>query len=338
MNFVPLVSIIIPVYNVEQYIERCIRSLFEQTFAELEFVFVNDSTPDNSIKILEKVIDEYPERKDHVIIIHHENNRGVAAARNSGLNKARGEYFLQVDSDDWAETTMVEELYSRAVEFNSDIVWADFYVDFPARAGNSILKKQNVPEKTNQCINEILAGFLHAGLWNKLIKRNICSKGSISFPERVNMCEDLVFIILCLLHAERIQYINKAFYHYVQNADSITITRTRQSFESEFQAVKILEEKIPLEIFGISLMKYKARIKRNIFISGLFGDTEFINCFPESTPYIFLGLNKVERLAIWLSLKRNFLLARKVLSFGQKYSILKMTIRSLKLIALFILF
>src|ERR1035437_2946131 len=162
MNSTPKVSIIITVYKAEQYIERCARSLFEQTFKELEFVFVNDFTPDTSIQILKKVIDEYSDRKNQVTILNHDYNKGVAAARNTGLDRVRGEYILQVDSDDWVEKSMVEESYVIAEANDSDIVWTDFYVDFPYEPKKSIYRKQNVPAKIALCINEILSGFLHA--------------------------------------------------------------------------------------------------------------------------------------------------------------------------------
>jgi glycosyltransferase involved in cell wall biosynthesis len=327
MNATPVVSIIIPIYNVEQNIERCARSLFEQTFKKMEFVFVNDCSPDNSIQILKKVIDRYPERKDQVTILNHENNKGVAAARNTGLDKARGEYFLQVDSDDWVESSMVEELYVKAKENDSDIVWSDFYVDFPNKPDSFIYRKQNVPGKAKLCIIEILSGFLHAGLWNKLIKRSICIENNIHFPEEVNMCEDLVFIIFYLLHTEQITYLQKAFYHYVQHPDSITIARTRQSFESEFNIVKLLEGNLPQEIYGKYLLMHKARIKRNIFLSGLFSNDEYLNCFPESTSYIFIGLNRIEKTAIWLSLQKLFSFARIVLFFRPAYLKIKQFIR-----------
>jgi glycosyltransferase involved in cell wall biosynthesis len=327
MNATPVVSIIIPIYNVEQNIERCARSLFEQTFKKMEFVFVNDCSPDNSIHILEKVIDEYPERKDQVTILHHEINKGVAAARNTGLDNAIGEYFLQVDSDDWLETTMVEELYSKAKANDSDIVWSDFYVDFPDDSAITINRKQNVPEKATLCIIEILSGFLHAGLWNKLLKRSLCITNNIRFPEGVNLCEDLVFIILYLLKAERITYIQKAFYHYVQNPDSITIARTRLSFENEFKAVKIIEENLLKDIYRNYIMMYQARIKRAMFFSGLFSNDEYENCFPDSSPYIFIGLNVLEKTAIWFSLKKNFLIARIVLFLRPVYPKIKKVIR-----------
>lgn len=329
MNASPGVSIIVPVYKVEQYIELCARSLFEQTFKDLEFVFVNDCSPDRSIQILQKVIDEYPDRKNQVTIINHETNRGVAVARNTGLESVRGEYVMQVDSDDWAEPSMVEELYATAKVNDSDIVWTDFFVDFPNDSNATIYRKQNVPEKATECIIEILSGSLHAGLWNKLMKRDIYLFNNVRFPEGVNMCEDIVFSILFLLKAGTITYLPKSFYHYVQNPDSITIARTRKSFESEIKVAKILEESLQGEIYGKYLMMYKARIKRNIFFSGILSNDEYLNCFPESIPYIFKGLNGLDKTAIWFSLKKNFLFARIILFFGPMYSKIKLSVRQL---------
>jgi glycosyltransferase involved in cell wall biosynthesis len=322
MDIKPKVSVILPVYNAELYIEKCARSWFEQTFKEVEYIFVDDNTPDGSILILKKVIEEYPERKDQVTIISHYNNRGVAAARNTGLEQARGEYFLQVDSDDWVEKTLIEELYSEVKINGPDIVWSDFYVDLP-KFQKVIYKNQTVTENSESCIINMLSGSLHAGMWNKLINLSVCTDNNIRFPEGVNICEDLVFNIFYLLHAGRISYVPKAFYHYVQNANSITISRTHQSFESEFRAVKILEENIPPEIYGKYLLMYKARIKRNMFFSGLFSNEEYLNCFPESTSYIFNGINFVDRSSLWFSLKRMYLFARVLLFIGQIYTGIK---------------
>ncbi len=103
MNVNEKVSIIVPIYNVEKYIERCAVSLFEQDFEDIEYIFVNDCTPDNSVEILEKVIEKYPNRKSHLKIVHHKENKGLGSARNTGLEQATGNYILHIDSDDWCE-------------------------------------------------------------------------------------------------------------------------------------------------------------------------------------------------------------------------------------------
>ena len=323
MSAIPKVSIIVPIYKVEQTIECCARSIFEQSFKEIEYIFVNDCSPDNSVQKLKKIIDLYPERKINVTIINHDANKGVAAARNTGLNNATTEYFLFVDSDDWVESNMIDELYSNAVLNDSDIVWCDFYVNYPNNLYKTVYRKQNIFENSKQCINEILAGTLHAGLWNKLMKRNICITNNIRFPEGINMCEDIVFSIFFLLIGERNTYIPTAYYHYMQYPKSITNKRTRQSFESEINAVNILVAKLSPSLHGKHLLIYQARIKRNMFFSGLFSNSEYYNCFPESIRYIYSGLNLIDKIAIWLSLQKKFRIARGFLFFGQIYSRLK---------------
>ena len=105
------VSAVIPIYGVAAFIERCARNLFSQTLREVEFIFVDDATPDNSIALLEKVIEEFPDRRARTRILHHPVNRGLPAARNTGLAAAQGEFIYHCDSDDWMETTMLEKLY-----------------------------------------------------------------------------------------------------------------------------------------------------------------------------------------------------------------------------------
>ena len=121
----PKVSVIIPVYNVEKYMEKCCRSLFGQTLENMEFIFVDDCTPDNSISVIESVLQEYPQRKSQVKITHHDKNRGLPSARNTGLGLAQGNYIIHCDSDDWVAPFMYEKMYARAVAENADIVWCD---------------------------------------------------------------------------------------------------------------------------------------------------------------------------------------------------------------------
>ena len=120
------VTILIPVYGVEKYIERCARSLFEQTYRDIEYLFIDDCTPDKSIDILKNVMAHYPERASHVTIIRHDVNRGLAAARNSAVANCKTEWVLHVDSDDWLERNAVELLVNKQEETGADIVsgWA----------------------------------------------------------------------------------------------------------------------------------------------------------------------------------------------------------------------
>ena len=124
------VSVIVPVYKVETFIERCIRSLMEQTLQDVEFVIVDDCSPDNSISIAQAVIQDYPGRKEQVKLIRHNVNQGLPAARNSGLTVASGEYVFHCDSDDFVEPAMLEQLYRAAKDEKADIVWCDWMLSF----------------------------------------------------------------------------------------------------------------------------------------------------------------------------------------------------------------
>ena len=123
----PKVSIVVPVYKVEAYIEQFVRSLFEQTLEDLEFIFVDDASPDESVAIIKRVLDEYPQRKGQVKFIRHEHNMDLPQTRKDGLNAATGEYLIYVDSDDWVEPNYAELLYTKAQETNADIVVCDCY-------------------------------------------------------------------------------------------------------------------------------------------------------------------------------------------------------------------
>ena len=122
------VSVIIPVYNVERYIERCVRSLFEQTLIDMEYIFVDDCSPDNSINILESVLEEYPNRKSQVKIIRHLENKGLPIARKTGIDNSTGDYIIQCDSDDWVDKDMYKAMYNMAVNTHSDVVVCGYYV------------------------------------------------------------------------------------------------------------------------------------------------------------------------------------------------------------------
>ena len=118
----PKVSVIIPVYGVEKYIERCARSLFEQTLDDIEYLFIDDCTPDKSIEILKSVMDGYPDRKEHVRIIRHDKNRGLGAARNTAVENCQTEFIMHVDSDDSIEKNTVEIIMGKQAEGDYDIV------------------------------------------------------------------------------------------------------------------------------------------------------------------------------------------------------------------------
>ena len=122
------VSIVVPVYNVAPYIEQFARSVFEQTLEDIEYVFVDDCSPDSSMDILLSVLEEYPHRKQKVKIVRHEKNMGIAVTRKDGYMKSTGEYMIYVDSDDYLEPRMLELMYAKAKEHDADMIVCDIYL------------------------------------------------------------------------------------------------------------------------------------------------------------------------------------------------------------------
>ena len=126
MNQTPKVSMLIPIYGVEKFIERCAVSLFEQTYQNIEYIFVNDCTKDNSVVILKNVVERYPQRKLQVRIIEHEKNKGLAGARNTAVAAATGEFVMHVDSDDYVDKDIVKKTILSQKKVDADIVIVDF--------------------------------------------------------------------------------------------------------------------------------------------------------------------------------------------------------------------
>ena len=120
------ISILVPVYKVEKYLERCLDSILAQTFTDWECILIDDGSPDNSGKIC----DEYAKKDERFVVLHHESNKGSAAARNTAFNKASADYFICVDSDDWVEPNYLEELYNKAINTNADVIGCNLVKEF----------------------------------------------------------------------------------------------------------------------------------------------------------------------------------------------------------------
>lgn len=235
----PLVSVVVPVYRVEKYIERCVRSLLEQTLKEMEFIFVDDCSPDRSIEIVEEVVKEYPERKVQVHILRHSQNRGVSFVRNAGLKAATGDYIIYCDSDDWVESRMYEEMLAKARETGADIVICDFYEEYASR---TVFRRQSFPENNRDCVKRMLEGKLHCATWNKLIRKELYERNNIAFPKGINMWEDVATVIPLCFYAAKTVYLPNACYHYsCDNSTSYCSQMSRTSLENLIAATSFLD-------------------------------------------------------------------------------------------------
>ena len=223
----PKVSIIVPVYGVEKYIERCARSLFEQTLDDIEYLFIDDCTPDKSIEILKNVLEEYPHRKNQVIIHRMEKNSGQAVVRKWGMLNATGDYIIHCDSDDWVDTDMYRALYEKAKEDDADMVVCDYFVHDGL---NNIYIKAFERMDRKGFIEDMLSMRVSWALWNKLVKRSI---QDIIYPDGA-MGEDMAITAQNVLSCTKITFIRQSFYYYMLNPVSITQVKDKDSIAKKY--------------------------------------------------------------------------------------------------------
>lgn len=207
----PKVSVIVPVYDVEKYIEKCSRSLFEQTLEDMEFIFVDDCSPDNSITILLSVLSEYPHRMNQVHIIRHNLNQGLTSARNSGIAVAKGTFIAHCDSDDWVKPTMYEELYDKAQQTSADVVFCNILMVY--NTNTSIFDSVSLGVSTCQTLNNYIK-LPWTCTVNMIVHRDLYELNGIRAPQGVSYCEDYHLTVRLLYFAKRIEKIDKAFYCY----------------------------------------------------------------------------------------------------------------------------
>lgn len=218
----PKVSVIIATYKAEPWIERCARSLFGQTLDNIEFIFVDDCSPDKSINVMRRVLEEYPNRKTQVRVIRHKVNQGVAAARKTGMRASKGEYIIHCDPDDWVELNMYETMYNQAKATNSDIVMCNFLLHYASGA----TKKQTLTYYATP--QECVEGYCRKGGYyysscGKIVRRELIEKYGIYPLEGVNLGEDANMSIKQLHYARTIAFCDGYFYHYqVGNPKSLS--------------------------------------------------------------------------------------------------------------------
>lgn len=308
----PKVSIIIPVYGVEKYIERCARSLFEQTLDDIEYLFIDDCTPDKSVEILKHVLEEYPQRKNQVVIHRMEQNSGQAKVREWGMRNATGEYIIHCDSDDWVDIHMYEKMYKKSVSADYDIVVCDYY---ESDGTSQIINKEYIPDKVEETMSSILLKKTHSVLWNKLVKKSIYNN-KIIYPI-ANNAEDYALLVQLAYHSKSFGYVNEPLYFYYYNTSSLTKVMTNENLINRFNQsmfnIGIVETFLRQ---NQSLAKYSDEldcikvIEKEILISSSFNKTlykKWIDAYKEIFPRILLN-NKIT-------------LRRKLRFIGVKYRI-----------------
>lgn len=203
-----LISVIVPIYNNENFLEKCIESILNQTFKNFELLLINDGSIDKSLEICNK----YYIKNKNKIRVFDLSNQGCSAARNLGIREAKGKYLLFVDSDDWIEKTMLEEMYTKAVEENADVVIVG--ITREEIINNRIILEtpfQNNEDKYFWFSNEALLAYA----CNKLYIKKAIKDNFLEYNENISCGEDLLFNIQCIVNMKKISILEKNLYHYV---------------------------------------------------------------------------------------------------------------------------
>lgn len=235
MKSVPEISVIVPVYNVEKWLPKCIDSILGQTYGEFELILVNDGSKDRSLEICR----EY-EVKDRRIKVVDGVNRGSSAARNTGLELAQGNWIIFCDSDDWWDLDMLEKLHTAAVDNDADIAACGCVWEFGDERTHTTLYPYSRFEPKD-CIP--LVGGIYSSLWNKLVRVYLFEKYDIKGVEGITMWDDHLITSRLRFHSRKTVIVNEGLYHYNKCVEN-SICQVKGDIypESQIQVVRLLDE------------------------------------------------------------------------------------------------
>ena len=268
----PKLSVIVPMWGVEKYIDKCARSLFESTLDDMEFVFVDDCTPDKSVEVLQGVIEEYPNRKSQTVIVRHEVNKGLPQARKTGVAAAHGEWISHCDSDDWVAPDMYEKMLKTAGEKGADLVCCDFiYQSDDEILWRPTYDKNKSPEELRK---DLMACKVSNAVWNKIVHRSIYETNEIYYPKET-MDEDDVFVSQWSYYASHCEYVHECLYYHYANPESVTHQKDRNKYLKGINEritnskwiIGFLESKKEDDV-AEALLFYKRCVKQLVFTRG----------------------------------------------------------------------
>ncbi|MBQ7999661.1 MAG: glycosyltransferase family 2 protein [Ruminococcus sp.] len=253
MKSQPLVSVVIPVYNAENYIRTCIEQILSQTYKNMEIIFVDDGSTDNSRRICLEYAD-----KDSRIVVYSKENGGVSSARNMGIEKATGDFLLFLDSDDWLENDAISKLVSACTENTADVVIFEYSVDYPD--GRKVVHThKNLEGKMSVCdaVFHSIVGT-NRFVWSKFYKRSAIK--NIRFDETIHHGEDTLFACLVMAECRSAYFLAEPLYRYVQSENSATRKsyfnkRLLSGREAYLGLVNLCKEKFP-EITDVAVSSY----------------------------------------------------------------------------------
>lgn len=265
-----LISIIIPVYNVENYLKKCLESIINQTYTNLEIILVDDGSTDNSGKICDEFL-----KKDKRVKVFHIENKGVSAARNYGFKKSSGEYIIFIDSDDVLDFNMIKILFKNIINYSAEISACGYAIfeingNVYLKYGTKKIYNFNKKEALKSFFSETSFGV---GVWNKLFKKGVIS--NLKFYEKLKVNEDRLFLFEAIMNSNKIIYDDQCLYKYIKRENSAT---TSKFSEKQFDVLKVnnliqekisnsLEDKEIINLCAINELIYLTRMYRLLSMS-----------------------------------------------------------------------
>ncbi len=213
------VSFVVAVYKVSEYIEQCVRSLYGQTLDDIEILLVDDCTPDDSIDIALRVLEEYPHRKGQVRTIHHERNMDLPQTRWDGIKAVTGEFVILIDGDDYVDERMAEMLYNKAVETGADMVVSDHWMCTPEGNVERKMAPNGAIGDGDNIRTDIINLKVPVNVWCKLVRRSVYTENDIVWPVK-GYGEDVVVSTVTAYYAKRIACVEEPLYYYRYNPKS----------------------------------------------------------------------------------------------------------------------
>lgn len=313
------VSILIPVYKAEKYISKCLQTVLEQTYENIEVVIVDDASPDNSMNIADDMIRQSGSTFD-IIIIHNEHNKGIAAVRNILLDNATGDYILFVDSDDYIETDAIESLMTVAERTGCDIVRCGY---FEVKEGQvKTIEHKHWSDKTELLKQHIKAWDSIEAMWQLLIRRSMIEEHHIRFAEGINASEDHLMMIKLYFFANNIVEGTKPIYYYrIDNAQSVTHVNPKAFHDSMYKsmdrAISFLKENGAYDIYRDEVLTRTFLTKQTFLLNKENRDINlYLNTYPECNSYYRkYNYNSSQKILFWLAEKRHITLLHLITLF-----------------------
>lgn len=300
MKKYPLISVIVPVYNVDQYLNRSIDSILSQTYTDIEVLLVDDGSTDCSGKIC----DEYA-NKDSRVRVFHKINEGVSSARNVGLDNAKGQWITFVDADDWIDKNMYQKLYNTAVSTQADIVLCSFY-EYHGLGKTFLIEAISTESDKIEILRNYILSF--TSLCNMLVSRNLYVDNNLRIPKDINNCEDFWLTVRLFYYAKKIYSLHIPLYYYNrENVNSILNNPNEERRNSEYlsyiDTINFFQSNGVLNLYEKEISWRILRCKQDLVLKPELHH-RFLTMYPLSHRYILSCptsfCNRKIKLLMWL--------------------------------------